>query len=51
MCFWIVLKMSFSSSLPVVDKKLIGRKFWGNFRSLPDFGKVMTFASIQGAGK
>jgi hypothetical protein len=39
--FWIVLKISFSYSLPVVNMRLIGRKFWGKFRSLPDVGKVM----------
>jgi hypothetical protein len=27
MCFWIILKINFSNSLPVVDKRLIGRKF------------------------
>jgi hypothetical protein len=27
-CFRVVLKVSFSSSLPVVDKRLIGGKFW-----------------------
>jgi hypothetical protein len=26
-CFWIVLKLSFSNSLPLVHKRMIGRKF------------------------
>jgi hypothetical protein len=50
-CFWIFLKISFSDSLPVMDKRLIGRKFGGNLESLPDFGRVMIFASLQSAGK
>jgi hypothetical protein len=37
-CFWIVLKIKFSNGLPVVDKRLIGHKFGGNFGSLPSFG-------------
>jgi hypothetical protein len=36
--------------LPVVDRRLIGRKFWGNLGSLPGFGKVITFASFRGFG-
>jgi hypothetical protein len=51
MCFWIVLIISFSNSLPVVDKRLIGSKFGGNFGSLPGFGRVMILASFQGAEK
>jgi hypothetical protein len=51
MCFWIILRMTFSNSLPVVDKRLIGRKFWGNFVSLPGFGNVTTFVSLQDFGK
>jgi hypothetical protein len=43
--------MTFSNSLPVIDKKLIGRKFCGNFGSLPGFGNVITFASFQGFRK
>jgi hypothetical protein len=27
-----------------VGKRLIGRKFWGNFGSLSDIGRVMIFA-------
>jgi hypothetical protein len=34
-----------------MDKRLIGRKFYENFGSLPGFSKVMIFASFQGAGK
>jgi hypothetical protein len=37
--------------LPVVGRRLIGRKFWGNFESLSGFGKVIIFASFQGFGK
>jgi hypothetical protein len=51
MCFWIVLKISFSNSLPAMDKMLIERKFWGNFGPLPSIGREMIFASFQGAGK
>jgi hypothetical protein len=29
MCFQIVLKINFSDSLSIVDKRLTGRKFWG----------------------
>jgi hypothetical protein len=36
---------NFSNSLPIVDKRLIGGKFRGNFGLLPGFGKVITFAS------
>jgi hypothetical protein len=46
-CFWRVFRITFSNSLPVVDRRLIGRKFCGNFGSLPGFGNVMTFASFQ----
>jgi hypothetical protein len=49
-CFCVVHKISFSHSLPIVDKRLIGLKFWGNFRSLPGFCGVTIFASFQGAG-
>jgi hypothetical protein len=49
-CFWIVLKTSFSNSL-VVDKRLIGCKFWRNLGPLPGFGRVMISASFQGARK
>jgi hypothetical protein len=44
--FWIVLQISLSNSLSVVDKRLIGRKFWG----IPGFGRVLNFASSQGSG-
>jgi hypothetical protein len=37
--FWIVLKISNSNSLPVVEKRLIGHKFWlfAGFRQSYDF--------------
>jgi hypothetical protein len=47
MCFWSNCKMTFSNSLPVMGRRLIGRKFWGNFESLPVFGSVKIFASFQ----
>jgi hypothetical protein len=43
--------MTFSNNLPVMDKRIMGRQFLGNFGSLPGFGDVMTFASFQGFGK
>jgi hypothetical protein len=49
-CLWIVLKISFSKGVPVVDKRMIRRKFWGIFGSLPDFGSNV-FSSFQGAGR
>jgi hypothetical protein len=48
MRLWTIFRITFSNSLPVVDERLIGRKIWGNFGSLPDFGNVITFASFQG---
>jgi hypothetical protein len=33
------------------NNMIIRRKFWGNFRSLPDFGKVVTFVPFQGDGE
>jgi hypothetical protein len=51
MCLWTIFRITFSNSLPVVNKRPIGRKFWGNFGSLPDFGNVITFSSSQGFGK
>jgi hypothetical protein len=50
-CFWTDLKISFSNSLPVVDKRLIGCKFWGNCGSLPGFDRVMIFVSFQNGRK
>jgi hypothetical protein len=51
MCFWNNFKTTFSNSFPVAGMRLIGRKFWGNFGSLPVFGRVMIFASFQDCGK
>jgi hypothetical protein len=42
---------NFSNSLPVVDKKLIGRKLWGHFGSLLGFVNVMTFPFFHDFGK
>jgi hypothetical protein len=49
--FGLFFRIIFSNSLPVVDKRLIGRIFWGNLGSLPSFGKVITSASFQFTGK
>jgi hypothetical protein len=46
-CFWRIIRITFSNSLPVVDRRLIGRKFWIFTR----FGKVITFATFKGFGK
>jgi hypothetical protein len=43
--------MTFSNNLPVVERRLIGHKLGGNFGSLPGFGNVMTFATLQGFDK
>jgi hypothetical protein len=37
-----MFRITFSNILPVVDKRLTGRKFLGNFGSLPGFGGVTT---------
>jgi hypothetical protein len=50
MCLWTIFRITFSNSLPVVDKRIIGRKFWGNFWPLPGFGNVTNFVSFQGFG-
>jgi hypothetical protein len=39
--------MTFSNSLPVVDKRLIGLRFCGIFGFFPGFGKVIIFVSFQ----
>jgi hypothetical protein len=51
MCLWIILRINFSKKLPVVDRRLIGRKFCGNFGFLPGFGLAIILTSFQGAGK
>jgi hypothetical protein len=51
MCLWTIFSITFSNSLSVVDNRLIGRKFWGNSRSLPGLGKIITFASFQEFGE
>jgi hypothetical protein len=51
MCLWTVLIMTFSNNLPVVERRLIGCIFWGNFGSLPGFRNVMTFATFKDFGK
>jgi hypothetical protein len=37
----IVFRSNFSKSLPVLDRRLIGRKFSGNFGFLPGFGRAV----------
>jgi hypothetical protein len=37
--------------MPVVDKRLIRHRFWGNFGSLLFFNTVVTFAFFQDFGK
>jgi hypothetical protein len=39
---------NFLSHMPVIDKRLIGRKILGNLESLSGFGNVVTLASFQG---
>jgi hypothetical protein len=34
-CFWSNFRITFSNSFPVVERRLIGRKFWGNLGSTP----------------
>jgi hypothetical protein len=50
-CLWTVFRITFTNSLPIVDKRLIECKFLGNFGSLLGFGNGITFASFQGFGK
>jgi hypothetical protein len=40
-CFWTILWMTFSNNIPVAERSILGRKFCGNFGSLPGFGNVM----------
>jgi hypothetical protein len=51
MCLRIVFRINFSKSLPVVDRRLIGRKFSGNFGFLAGFARAMILASFQGSRK
>jgi hypothetical protein len=51
MCLWIIIRITFSNSYSLVDKGLIGRKFWGNFGSLLGFSNFITIASFQDFGK
>jgi hypothetical protein len=39
--FGIVSKLLFSNSSLVLDRRPIGRKFWGNFGSLPGFSSFL----------
>jgi hypothetical protein len=51
LCLSTNFNITFSNSLPVVGKRLIGHKLSGNFGFLWDFGNVLTFASFRGSGK
>jgi hypothetical protein len=51
MWLWIIFTVTFSNSLSVVEKRLIGRRVLGEFRVLPDFGRVITYAYFQDVGK
>jgi hypothetical protein len=46
-CLWTNFRITFSTSLPVVDKRLIGHKFCGILGSLLGCGNVIYFASFQ----
>jgi hypothetical protein len=50
-CLWRTFRITFWNRLPVVDRRLIGRKFWGNSGYLPGFGNVVIFVSFQDYGK
>jgi hypothetical protein len=47
MRLWIIFRITFSNSLPVVDKRLIGSKFGGNFGPLPGFVNVIILLSSK----
>jgi hypothetical protein len=49
--YGLFLELIFHKSLPVVDRRLIGRKFCGNFGFLPGLGRAIILASFQDAGK
>jgi hypothetical protein len=51
-CVFTIYKIIISlKTLPIQDKRRIGRKFRGNLGSLPGAGKATTFASFQDVGK
>jgi hypothetical protein len=47
---WTIFRIAFSKSFPVVDKRFIGRKFWGNFGSYRVSVRLF-FASLWDVGK
>jgi hypothetical protein len=51
MCCYTIFRITFLNNLPVMDKGLIGCKFWRNFGSLPGFSNVINFSSFQDLGK
>jgi hypothetical protein len=48
MCIRIIFRITFSNSLPVVNRRLIVRKLYGNLGFLPGCDNVITFASFNG---
>jgi hypothetical protein len=44
-CFSIILKINFTNSFPVVEKRLIGHKFWRYFGFLLGFGRVIMISA------
>jgi hypothetical protein len=51
MCLWTIFRITFSNSLPIEDKRLIGCKFWGNFWFLPGSGNGIACTSFKDSGK
>jgi hypothetical protein len=48
---WTVFRIAFSNNLPIVDKRHIEHKIWGNFGSLSCLDEVNMFASFQDCRK
>jgi hypothetical protein len=44
-CLWVILRITFSNNMPVVDKRLIRHRFWGNFGSLLYFNMWLLLSS------
>jgi hypothetical protein len=51
LCLWTIFRITFSYSWSVMGKRLVGSKFWANFGSLPDLGKIIAVSSFQDDGK
>jgi hypothetical protein len=50
MCLWIILRITFSNSLPIEGRRLTGLRLLGNCGSLPGFCKAKTFPPFQDDG-